>query len=359
MNLSPTDYLLELIEHSLCTNHEQGLALWSVAFDKFFAGWDIPDCRRMLRVVKKSGLASDTDQETKIIGLSAQGMLEIHLGNSDEAVACYKKALDFLQNIEDSKETQAWLWSNLGNIYYLSSRFKDAEASYYHSVQLYQEAGNEKGMTLALSNLGNVLRDSGELEKAIECYRRALAWQQAHDEQEYSAITLTNLGSALQLRGDYDDAEMAYRRALQIFANLGNSHYQAQTLGNLGTLFLETDRLDAALDAFLHDLEIHRQAGNLLDQSQTLNNLAIVYRRKQNLNQARYCYEESLEIKKEIGDQQGELSTLVNYCYLLQEIGAFEDLTNFLYKARALALSINDAKQLPRIEALERELSHR
>ena len=65
---------------------------------------------------------------------------------------------------------------------------------------------------------------------------------------------------------------------------------------------------------------------------------------------------ESLAIKREIGDQQGELATLINYCYLLQEIGELENLKNILAKAHTLALSLNDVKQLSRIEALEREV---
>jgi tetratricopeptide (TPR) repeat protein len=126
-------------------------------------------------------------------------------------------------------------------------------------------------------------------------------------------------------------------------------------LGNLGTLFLEINQLDIALDFFSRDLEVNQKVGDLLDQSQTLNNLAIVYRRKQNMNQARRCYEGSLEIKREIGDQQGELSTMINYCYLLKEIGEVENLNAILTKARLLAISLNDRNQLSRIEALEED----
>ena len=358
MNLSSTDFLLELIEHTLDSNRDEGLALWSDTFDQFFAGWDISNCRRLLRVIKQSGLSSNTENDAQVIGLSAQGMLEIQLGHSSEAIDCYKKALVYLQNTRNGKETEAWLCSNLGNIYYLSGHFKDATKSYSRSVELYREAGDEKGMALALSNQGSVFRDSGELERAIECYQQALTWQQAHGEDEYSAIILTNLGSVLQLREAWSEAEAAYRQALELFTRLGNLHYQAQVLGNLGTLFLEINQLDAALDFFSRDLEVNQKVGDLLSQSQTLNNLAIVYRRKQSVDQARRCYEGSLEIKREIGDQQGELATLINYCYLLQEIGAVENLNKILTKTRALALSLNDRKQLSRIEVLEREMLH-
>jgi tetratricopeptide (TPR) repeat protein len=63
-------------------------------------------------------------------------------------------------------------------------------------VQLYQEAGDEKGVAVALSNQGNVFRDSGELEKAIACYQHSLNWQRTHGEDEYLAITLANFSKS-------------------------------------------------------------------------------------------------------------------------------------------------------------------
>jgi tetratricopeptide (TPR) repeat protein len=247
--LSPNDYLLELIEHTSDTNRDKGLALWSETFDRLFVAWDISNCRRLLRIIKQSRQSPDTEIESQVIGLSAQGMLEIHLGNSNEAINCYKKALVYLQSTGSGKETEeAWLWSNLGNIYYLSGNFKAATESYSRSVQLYQEAGDEKGVAVALSNQGNVFRDSGELEKALACYHQSITWLQTHAEGEYLAITLANLGTVLQLRGTSDEAEAAYRQALEIFTQLGNLQYQVQVLGSLGILFLEVNQLDRALD---------------------------------------------------------------------------------------------------------------
>jgi tetratricopeptide (TPR) repeat protein len=143
---------------------------------------------------------------------------------------------------------------------------------------------------------------------------------------------------------------------LELLKSLGDFHLQAQVLGNLGTLYLEMNQLEKAADFFLRDLEVNQKLDDLLSQSQTLNNLAIVCRRQQNPGQALRCYEGSLEIKKEIGDQQGELSTLINYSYLLRDIGENKRLDDTLKYARVLALSLQDSNQLSRIEELERDL---
>lgn len=352
----PIDFLLEFIEHLLESDPDEGLALWSETFDQMFADWEISSCRRLLRIIKQSRLDSNARNEVYVIAVSAQGMLEIKLGNSEEAVSCYKKALGNFQTTDNGKETQAWLWSNLGNIYYLSGNFNDAGVSYSHAVELYRQIGDEKGLASALSNLGNMYRDSGKLKEASENYQLALDWQQAHRDEENSAITLINLGTIFQLEGNWGEAETAYSRALELLKSLGDFHLQAQVLGNLGTLYLEMNQLEKAVDFFLRDLEINQKAEDLISQSQTLNNLAIAYRRQQNSQQALHCYEGSLEIKKEIGDQQGELSTLINYSYLLRDVGESKRLDDTLKYARVLALSLQDSNQLSRIEELERDL---
>ena len=354
--MASINFLFEFIEHTLESNQDEGLALWSETFDQLFTNWDISSCRLLLRIIKQFESPAGIKNETYLIGMSARGMLELNMGNSKEAIDCYKKALAYLQSFTGGKETESWLWSNLGNIYYLSGSFSDAIESYSHAVEMYQEAGDEKGLALALSNLGNVFRDSGELEKALEYHQRALAWEKEHGEDENMAITLTNLGSILQLKGAWVEAEDAYGQALELFNSSGDLHHQAQVLGDLGTLYLETDQLDKALELFLRDLEANQKAGDILSQSQALNNLAIVYRRQRNSNQALHCYEGSLELKKAIGDQQGELLTLINYCYLLQDIGETKKLRDSLKYAHALALSLENGNQLSRIEALESEL---
>jgi len=199
--MPPIDFLLEFIEHTLETDPDQGLTLWSEAFDQLFADWEISSCRRLLRIIKQSRSTSDAGNEVYVITASAQGMLEIKLGNSGEAISCYKKALNNIQTTDEGKETQAWLWSNLGNIYYLSGNFNDAGESYSFAVGLYRQTGNEKGLASALSNLGNVYRDSGKLKEALQHYQLALGWQQAKRDEENLAITLINLGTIFQLEG--------------------------------------------------------------------------------------------------------------------------------------------------------------
>ena len=81
-------------------------------------------------------------------------------GKLDEAVACYRRALELNPDF-------AAAHSNLGNALQDLGRPEEAIACHRRALQLkpeYAEAHN---------NLGNALKDQGHLDEAIACYRRA------------------------------------------------------------------------------------------------------------------------------------------------------------------------------------------
>ena len=104
-------------------------------------------------------------------------------GKLDEAVACYRRALEL-------KPDYAETHNNLGNALNDRGKLDEAVACYRRALELkpdYAEAYN---------NLGNALKDQGKLEEAIACYRRAL------ELKPDSAEAHGNLGIALEAIGD-------------------------------------------------------------------------------------------------------------------------------------------------------------
>ena len=82
-------------------------------------------------------------------------------GKLDEAIACYRRALEL-------KPDYAEAHNNLGNALKDQGKLDEAVACYRRALELkpdYAEAHN---------NLGNVLKDQGKLDEAVACYRRAL-----------------------------------------------------------------------------------------------------------------------------------------------------------------------------------------
>ena len=134
-------------------------------------------------------------------------------GKLDEAVACYRRALEL-------KPDYAEAHNNLGNALKDQGKLDEAVACYRRALELkpdYAEAHN---------NLGNALKDQGKLDEAVACYRRALElkpdFAEAHD----------NLGSALEEMGDLQGAEDSFRAALRHNSRFAFAHYKlAELLG--------------------------------------------------------------------------------------------------------------------------------
>ena len=104
-------------------------------------------------------------------------------GKPDEAVACYRRALEL-------KPDYAEAHNNLGVALKDQGKLDEAVACYRRALELkpdYAEAHN---------NLGTALKDQGKLDEAVACYRRALELKPDYAEAH------NNLGTALQGPGE-------------------------------------------------------------------------------------------------------------------------------------------------------------
>ena len=136
-------------------------------------------------------------------------------GKLDEAVACYRRALEL-------KPDYAEAHNNLGNALKDQGKLDEAVACYRRALELkpdYAEAHN---------NLGIALNDQGKLDEAVACYRRALELKPDYAEAH------SNLGVALNDQGKLDEAVACYRRALELRPDFADAHWN-QSLWSLLT----------------------------------------------------------------------------------------------------------------------------
>jgi serine/threonine protein kinase len=126
---------------------------------------------------------------------SNQGGSLCALGNYEEALACFDKALDM-------EPQYANAWSNKGVALYYLGRNQEA-------LQCFENALNiDSSDPMAWGNAGNVLSALGRHEDAIRCCDRALALQPR------DATTWNNKGNANHALGRYGDAIACYEKAI-------------------------------------------------------------------------------------------------------------------------------------------------
>ena len=98
-------------------------------------------------------------------------------------------------------------------------KLDEAVACYRRALELKPDYAE------AHDNLGNALKDQGKLDEAVACYRRALELKPDYAEAH------NNLGNALKDQGKLDEAVACYRRALELKPDYAEAH------NNLGNVF--------------------------------------------------------------------------------------------------------------------------
>jgi predicted O-linked N-acetylglucosamine transferase (SPINDLY family) len=126
----------------------------------------------------------------------------------------------------------------LGNVLNDQGKSNEAIACYQRALALRPD------LPEVHYNLANVLKNQGRLDDAIACYRRVLALKPDLPEAHYS------LGDSLMRQGRLDDALGCFRNVLSLEPNRPEAH------SNVGNVFKEQGRLDEALDCYRKALSL-------------------------------------------------------------------------------------------------------
>ena len=128
--------------------------------------------------------------------LTEQGNALRDWGRLDEAVACYRRALELKPDFAEAH-------NNLGNTFKGQGRLDEAVACYRRALELKPDFAEVH------DNLGGVLTEQGKLDEAVACYRRALELR-----PEYLA-PLAPLVHQLQYLCSWEGLDVLSRRVIE------------------------------------------------------------------------------------------------------------------------------------------------
>ena len=195
-----------------------------------------------------------------------RGCLFQDMGKLDEAMSCYKKALDIKPDYAPAR-------INLGNIFQSRGQIDDAIAHY--KMALRAEPRN----AVIHNNLGAVLRIRGMLEDAKAHCKKALAlnpdFAEAHN----------NLGNVFTMQDRIDDALACYKRAIALNPKIAMAH------DNLGNILRVQGHLDDAIICYERAIALKPS------YAEAHNNLGLAYKEKGMLDEAMACYSHALALK--------------------------------------------------------------
>src|SRR5438046_3758780 len=143
-----------------------------------------------------------------------------HLGQSEEAIGFYEKAIAAGIHLEDLPYSDlGTMLNNVALIFRKSGRQKAAEPYYLHALQIYEKqlGPDHADVASVLNNLAVFYTNERRYTEAEKMHLRALAireelYSSAHPDIAQSKC---NLAVLYHSRGDYEKAAVIYRASLR------------------------------------------------------------------------------------------------------------------------------------------------
>ena len=110
------------------------------------------------------------------------------------------------------------------------------------SLDIYQQVGDNIGVTASLSNIASVLQAQGQFSESLGMYEKALAIYLKAGDKTSAALTLNNMGAVYESQRNFAEAKKTYGKSLDLYRELGDKLNQGFVLNNLAqVLFLDGD----------------------------------------------------------------------------------------------------------------------
>ncbi|HOC20289.1 MAG TPA: tetratricopeptide repeat protein [Anaerolineae bacterium] len=308
------------------------------------------------------------------------GDINQHVGNYEEAIACYRAALEsptegFQEDAAEvmlklgqvwhkkgnQQEAEIWLRQGLAQLRlaphplpkveaqldselgWLSLRQGDVTTAQRWLEQAAQLAGQHQlyGPLSAIFNrLGAVYYAQGDLEKATAAVQKSLELLEQVGDVVGMARPLNNLGILQKNQGDWEKALSSYHRCLEIVERIGDIEGTTIAYTNLGVLYTDLGQWDEAERHLLWDLKLAQQLANPYHLAQAHRNLGRVYLLRKQWNKSAQHLNAAISLYRETG-ARGQLE-LVNTQFLRGWLGLEQ---GYLEVAREAAQTSYDLLQ--------------
>ncbi|MFN2283666.1 MAG: tetratricopeptide repeat protein, partial [Anaerolineae bacterium] len=320
------------------------------------------------------------DVEAQTIIAEGLGDVLFHVGESDEALACYERALTCCADAQ----RQADLYRRIAVVYEKRGDYEQALATCAQGIALLPaEAQTSVEMARLLLARTRIYEQQGQNDRVLAEGEASLAIlqdtthypeiAQAHNllglsyrgrqpakaiehlenaldileriGNEYDAARIDNNLAILHYQTDLTRAAAYFSRALKTLQRFGDVWGEATAYANLGVVHYAQGDYVQAIEHYQRSLTMREKLGQSLGMADCHINLGETYRAQGNLDQAIIHLEEGLRIAQDIGAQDAEAECLrqLAECYL--EINAPERALTACEKAITYAKSVGNRQE--------------
>ncbi|MGA4545890.1 tetratricopeptide repeat protein [Uniformispora flossi] len=151
---------------------------------------------------------------------------------------------------------------NLGNLHVARAELEQALACYRAALEVSRSIADPAGEGRAMVNLGNAYADLGDLQRAADWYDRALLLRRTTGDADGQARVLSHLGRLHARMGRFEQALRDHRAALGVRRRLGDHAHVGRVLADIGECLGDAGRTREALTVYRDAVEAFRTAGD-------------------------------------------------------------------------------------------------
>lgn len=275
------------------------------------------------------------------ITLVSIGRIHADLGNGQNALAYYNRALPLLQATGE-RSWEGTTLNNMGSVYQDLGQYEQALMAYQAALVIRQAGQDRVGTGATLSNIGAVYDNRGQYEQALAYYTDALAIFQAVQDRPGEGRTLNNIGATYIHLSQYEQALSHYQEALAILQQVQDRSGEGTTLNNMGVVYANLGQYEQALVYYQEALAIRQDMQNRPGEGQTLNNIGAVYANLGQYELALTYYTDALIIRQAVQDRIGVGATLNNIGFVYANLGQYEPALTYYTDALTVRQAVQD-----------------
>ncbi len=254
------------------------------------------------------------------------------------------QAMELSKQYELINET-ANSFNNIGLGYYFLGNYDQALYFYQKALEIYIRVDDKNNLTNTYNNIGSAYQKLSKYDIAIDNFIKSLEIERSLNNKEVISKTLNNIANVFHHLGKYDQALDFFLESLQIEEELGNKASIAYVLSNIGCLYSDLNDLEKSLEYHTRSLEIEKELGNIKSIAASLNNIGLIYKERKDFSKSLVYLQRSLNLTLEIGDKFGIANSFINIGDLYIHLGKFKEAEANLNQGLLLAKEI-DAKEI-------------
>ncbi len=205
------------------------------------------------------------------------GITHLHLGENEEALACFASALAEFTAIGDERGRYSAL-NNTAELYKRTGRSDAAESAYRQAMVVAERMGNPRDKATLQMNLASVMDDLGRTDEALALYGMALQVLRDVGDRRAEAIALTRTGRAYRVVGRTEEALRQHVAALGVARAIRAAGEEADVLYDLALAERDAGRMAQAVAHLEESLAVSRRIGAPAEEARAAGLLAALRR---------------------------------------------------------------------------------